>query len=222
MRRSLSPSALRTEAGKMSIFDLFKQIEGEAQAKKPVGAIVVGLGNPGQKYAKTRHNVGFIAIDYIADKLGAKIDRAKYHALVTEVEFGGVRVLLMKPETFMNNSGLAVGEAASFYKIPAERVIVLHDEISFDPGIIRIRRKGSAGGHNGLKSIIEHIGDGFPRIKIGVGKKPTPEYDLADWVLGQMPKASEEAIVGRLSDIYAATELMLSGDIDGAMNKYSK
>ena len=206
----------------MSIFDLFKQIEGEARAKKPVSAIVVGLGNPGQKYARTRHNAGFIALDYIADRLGVKIDRAKHHALVTEAEYGGVRVLLMKPETFMNNSGVAVGEAASFYKIPAESIIVLHDEISFEPGIIRIRRKGSAGGHNGLKSIIEHVGDGFPRIKIGVGKKPTPEYDLADWVLGQMPKADEETIASRLSDIFSATELMLSGDVDGAMNKYSK
>lgn len=206
----------------MSIFDLFKKIESESQSKKPIGAIVVGLGNPGQKYARTRHNAGFIALDYIAERLGVKIDRAKHHALVTEAELGGVRVLLMKPETFMNNSGVAVGEAASFYKIAAERVIVLHDEISFDPGVIRIRRKGSAGGHNGLKSIIEHIGDGFPRIKIGVGKKPTPEYDLADWVLGQMPKDSEEAIVGRLSDIYSALEMMLSGDVEGAMNKYSR
>lgn len=185
--------------------------------------MVVGLGNPGQKYAKTRHNVGFIAIDYIADALGVKIDRAKYHALVCEADIGGVRVLLMKPETFMNNSGVAVGEAARFYKIPPEKVLVLHDEISFEPGAMRIRRKGSAGGHNGLKSIIEALGsDAFPRIKIGVGKKPTPEYDLADWVLGQMPREAEAAIAQRHADIKAATELILLGKIDDAMGKYSK
>ena len=207
----------------MSIFDLFKKIESEAAAKKPVSAIVVGLGNPGPKYAKTRHNVGFLAIDYIAEKIGVRIDRAKHHALVCEAELGGSRVLLMKPETFMNNSGVAIGDAARFYKIPSERVIVLHDEISFEPGIMRIRRKGSAGGHNGLKSIIEHLGDdGFPRIKIGVGKKPSPEYDLADWVLGQMPKAAEEAISERFADIYSSVELILSGKIDDAMGKYSK
>ena len=206
----------------MSIFDLFKKIESEQAARKPVSAIVVGLGNPGQKYAKTRHNVGFVAVDHIAERLGARIDRAKFHALVTEVDMGGVRVLLMKPETFMNNSGVAVGEAAGFYKIPAERVIVLHDEISFEPGNVRIRRKGSAGGHNGLKSIIEHIGDGFPRVKIGVGKKPTPEYDLADWVLGQLPCDAAQAISSRLPDIFSAVEMMLGGDVDGAMNKYSK
>ena len=132
-------------------------------------------------------------------------------------------MLLMKPETFMNNSGVAIGEAANFYKIPPERVIVLHDEISFDAGIIRIRRKGSAGGHNGLKSIIEHLGsDGFPRIKIGVGQKPTPDYDLVDWVLGKFPKDAEAAIAARLDDIRTATELMIRGEIDLAMNRFSK
>ena len=151
-----------------NIFDLFKKIEKKADTT-PVGFIIAGLGNPGQQYQKTRHNVGFVAVDYIAEKLGVKIDRAKFHALVTEVKIGECRALLMKPETYMNNSGVAVGEAAAFYKIPPERVLVLHDEISFDPGILRIRRKGSAGGHNGLKSIIAHLAsEEFPRIKIGV------------------------------------------------------
>ena len=205
-----------------NIFDLFKKIEKAADAT-PVSVIIAGLGNPGAQYAKTRHNVGFVAIDYIAAKLGVKIDRAKFHALVAEAKIGDVRVLLMKPETFMNNSGVAVGEAANFYKIPPERVIVLHDEISFDAGLFRIRRKGSAGGHNGLKSIIEHLGsDGFPRIKIGVGQKPSPDYDLADWVLGKFPKDSEAAIAERLDDIKSATELMIRGEIDLAMNRYSK
>ncbi len=205
-----------------NIFDLFKSIEKKTETG-PVTHIVVGLGNPGAKYEKTRHNAGFVAIDHIAAKLGVKLDRVKFHALVCECELGGKRVLLMKPETFMNNSGVAIGEAAKFYKIPPDRVIVLHDEISFDAGLFRIRRKGSAGGHNGLKSIIEHLGsDGFPRIKIGVGQKPSPDYDLVDWVLGKFPKEAEAAIGARLDDIHSATELMVRGEIDLAMNRYSK
>jgi PTH1 family peptidyl-tRNA hydrolase len=205
-----------------NIFDLFKKIEKETSTN-PVSVIIAGLGNPGAQYAKTRHNVGFVAIDYIADKLGVRIDRAKFHALVTEAKIGEVRVLLMKPETFMNNSGVAIGEAAAFYKIPPERVIILHDEISFDPGIIRIRRKGSAGGHNGLKSIIAHLAsEEFPRVKIGVGKKPSPDYDLADWVLGKMPKADEDNIDSRHEDIFDAVRLIAQAKIDDAMQRYSK
>ena len=205
-----------------NIFDLFKSIEKKTETG-PVTHIIVGLGNPGTKYEKTRHNAGFIAVDYIAEKLGVKIDRVKFHALVCECELTGKRVLLMKPETFMNNSGVAIGEAAAFYKIPPERVLVLHDEISFDAGILRIRRKGSAGGHNGLKSIIEHLGsDGFPRVKIGVGQKPSPEYDLVDWVLGKFPREALLAIEERLPDISTAAELIVRGEIDSAMNKFSK
>ena len=205
-----------------NIFDLFKKIETQKDTT-PVSVIIAGLGNPGAQYAKTRHNVGFVAIDYIADKLGVRIDRAKFHALVTEAKIGNVRVLLMKPETYMNNSGVAIGEAAAFYKIPPERVIVLHDEISFEPGIIRIRRKGSAGGHNGLKSIIAHLAsEEFPRVKIGVGKKPSPDYDLADWVLGKMPKDASDAVEARNEDILGAVRLITEGKIDDAMQKYSK
>ena len=205
-----------------NIFDLFKKIE-TARDTTPVSVIIAGLGNPGAQYVKTRHNVGFVAIDYIAEKLGVRIDRAKFHALVTEAKIGNVRVLLMKPETFMNNSGVAIGEAAAFYKIPAERVIVLHDEISFEPGIIRIRRKGSAGGHNGLKSIIAHLSsEDFPRVKIGVGKKPTPDYDLADWVLGKMPKDATDSVEARHEDILGAVRLITEGKIDDAMQRYSK
>ena len=205
-----------------NIFDLFKQIE-----KKPESAqityIVAGLGNIGKQYERTRHNAGFLAIDYIAEKCGVKIDRVKFHSTVAEASIGGKRVLLMKPSTLMNNSGVAIGEAAAFYKIPPEQVIVLHDEISFDAGIIRIRRKGSAGGHNGLKSIIAHLpGEDFPRIKIGVGKKPSPEYDLADWVLGKMPESDMKAISDRFADITCAVEEIIKGNIDAAMNKYSK
>ena len=205
-----------------NIFDLFRQVEKKDTAV-PITHIVAGLGNVGKEYENTRHNAGFIAIDYIADKCSAKIDRVKFHSLVAEANLGGVRVLLMKPTTFMNNSGIAIAEAAAFYKIPNENVIVLHDEISFDAGVIRIRRKGSSGGHNGLKSIIERLGgDDFPRIKIGVGKKPNPEYDLVSWVLGKLPKDDTDRMSSRLDDIYNATKLIASSKIDEAMNSYSK
>ena len=204
-----------------NIFDLFKKIESAPQG--PVNFIVVGLGNIGKQYELTRHNAGFLAIDRIAEKYGAKIDRVKFHATVGECTIGGQRVLLMKPTTLMNNSGIAVGEAAAFYKIPPERVLVLHDEISFDPGMIRIRRKGSAGGHNGLKSIIARLpGEDFPRIKIGVGKKPSPEYDLANWVLGKMPESDMKLMSARFDDIADATALIVRGMIDEAMQRFSK
>ena len=205
-----------------NIFDLFKKIEKPKDAS-PVSFIIAGLGNPGRENDKTRHNIGFLSIDYIADKLGVRIDRAKFHALTAEARIGEVRVLLMKPQTYMNNSGVAIAEAATFYKVAPERVLVLHDEISFDPGVIRIRRKGSAGGHNGLKSIIAHLAsEEFPRIKIGVGKKPNPEYDLADFVLGKFPKDDLDAIEKRYSDIRSACELIVVGKIDDAMQKFSK
>ena len=205
-----------------NIFDLFKKIESTSSAQ-PVGFLVVGLGNIGKQYELTRHNAGFLAIDYIAEKYGAKIDRVKFRATVGEANIGGCRVLLMKPSTLMNNSGIAVAEAASFYKLTPDKVLILHDEISFEPGKIRIRKKGSAGGHNGLKSIIAHLpGEDFPRIKIGVGQKPNPEYDLADWVLGKMPEADMKAMRARFDDIASATEQIIKGDADGAMNKYSK
>ena len=206
-----------------NIFDLFKKIEASHKPKAPITHIVAGLGNIGKTYERTRHNAGFLAIDYIAEKIGVRIDRVKFHATVAEAEIGGTGVLLMKPATLMNNSGVAIAEAAAFYKIPPENVIILHDEISFDPGIIRIRRKGSAGGHNGLKSIIAHLGSqDFPRIKIGVGKKPSPEYDLADFVLGKFPEDDLKKLSERYPDIHSATELIVKGDIEGAMQKFSK
>ena len=205
-----------------NIFDLFKKIEKPADTR-PITHVIVGLGNPGKEYEATRHNAGFIAIDYVAARAGVKIDRAKFHALTAEGSLGDARVFFMKPTTYMNNSGVAIGEAAAFYKIPPENVIVLHDEISFDPGIVRIRRKGSAGGHNGLKSIIAHLSsEDFPRIKIGVGKKPSPEYDLANWVLGKFAQSDLDAINSRLADIYDAVVYTVRGNIDEAMCKYSK
>ena len=206
-----------------NIFDIFDRLQKEREALPPVTFLLVGLGNPGKKYESTRHNAGFIAADHIAAKCGVKVDRSKYHALICEINLGGARGIIMKPETFMNNSGVAVAEAARFYNIPPERIIVLHDEISFDPGIFRIRRKGSAGGHNGLKSIIEHVGSqDFPRLKLGVGQKPNPEYDLADWVLGKFPEDDLAKLRSRLDDVYSAVELIIKGDIDTAMNRYSK
>jgi len=205
-----------------NIFDLFKKIEKKDDAL-PVTHIVCGLGNPGAEYQKTRHNAGFLAIDYVAERCSVKIDRLKFRALTAEAVIGGKRVLLMKPETFMNSSGEAVGAAASFYKIPPENILILHDEISFEPGKMRIRRKGSAGGHNGLKSIIAHLSsDAFPRIKIGVGQKPTPDYDLVSWVLGKLSKEDLDKLSGLNEAIYESIALILEGKIDEAMNKYSK
>jgi PTH1 family peptidyl-tRNA hydrolase len=205
-----------------NIFDLFKKIE-SSSSHEPITHIVAGLGNPGREYDKTRHNAGFLAIDYLADSLGVKIDRVKFHALTAEAVIGKSRVFLMKPTTFMNLSGVAISEAMNFYKIPTENVIVLHDEINFDPGVIRIRRKGSAGGHNGLKSIIEKCGrENFPRIKIGVGKKPSPDYDLVNFVLGRFSEDDLSLLSSRFEDIKSAVSLMTDGRIDEAMCKYSK
>ncbi len=207
----------------MDIFDLFKKIEGSGTATSaPIEFLIAGLGNPGKEYERTRHNVGFVAVDAIAQDLGVKIDRAKYRALIAEVNIGGKRGLLMKPQTFMNLSGAAIAEAASFYKIPPERVLVLVDDISLAPGQMRIRRKGSAGGHNGLKSIIAELGSQeFPRIKLGVGQKPSPDYDLVNWVLGKLPEEDNKAFLSILDDVAAAATLIVKGEIETAMCRFS-
>ncbi len=205
-----------------NIFDLFKKIESSGTSQ-PITHIIVGLGNIGKEYEGTRHNVGFMAIDHIAKKLGVKIDRVKFNAYIAESTLGGKRVLLMKPTTYMNLSGVAISEAAKFYKIAPENILVLCDEISFEPGLFRIRRKGSAGGHNGLKSVIASLSsDNFPRIKIGVGQKPSPDYDLVNWVLGKFGKEAAEALESRFDDIYSSAELILMDKCEEAMNKYSK
>lgn len=184
--------------------------------------IIAGLGNPGAKYEMTRHNAGFLAIDLLAIKEGFDVKKLRHHALTADVNINGKRCLVMKPQTMMNNSGEAVGEAARFYKIPAENVIIIYDDISLDVGQTRIRRKGSAGGHNGIKSIIAHLGsEDFPRIKIGVGKKPTPEYDLVNWVLGRFPKEQEPDLKAALENTASAVELIVDGQIDKAMNLYN-
>lgn len=184
--------------------------------------MIVGLGNPGAKYEMTRHNAGFLAIDMLAMKQNKEIKRLKYHALIGDAVIEGKKCLLMKPQTFMNNSGEAVAEAARFYKIPPQNIIVLSDDISLDVGKIRIRRKGSAGGHNGLKSIIAHLGsDEFPRVKIGVGKKPDAYTDLADWVLGRFPKELEPQLKEALENANGAISLIVQDKFDRAMNLYN-
>ena len=184
--------------------------------------LVVGLGNPDKKYAFTRHNSGFLCVDMLAEKHGFTLKKLKFKSLLGDAEIGGHRCLVMKPQTYMNLSGEAVRDAAQFYKIPPERIVVLFDDISLDVGKIRIRRKGTDGGHNGIKNIIYHLNsDTFPRIKIGVGKKPHPDYDLADWVLSEFKKDEEAPLKTALENACAALELMLDGKTDEAMNKYN-
>ena len=184
--------------------------------------LVVGLGNPGDKYENTRHNVGFLTVDELAERARVPVQRLKYRALTNTVELGGARVLLMKPVTYMNLSGEAVHEAAAFYKIPPERVLVISDEVSLAPGKIRVRRSGSAGGHNGLKNIIAHLGtDQFPRIRLGVGQKPHPDYDMADWVLGKFQGEDKKAVEEAVKKAADAAECLIREGVDKAMNKYN-
>lgn len=201
------------------IFDLFKQISKKETAPAgPVTWLIVGLGNPGEKYAHTHHNAGFLAMDYLSQKVGVKVDRLKFHALCAEATVGGEHVLLMKPQTLMNASGTAVGEAAEFYKIPPERVLVISDDINLAPGRIRVRKKGSHGGQNGLKDIIKCLGtEDFPRVRVGVGMKPHPDYDLADWVLSEFRKEEEPIMFEAFACVYDGIVKILSGDFDGAV-----
>ncbi|MBQ5566069.1 MAG: aminoacyl-tRNA hydrolase [Clostridia bacterium] len=183
--------------------------------------IVVGLGNPDRKYENTRHNAGFMAIDALAEKYDVCIDRLKYKSYCASVEINQKKVLLMKPQTYMNNSGQAVVEAMNFYKVPAENVVVLLDDISLDVGQMRIRRKGSDGGQKGMRSIIYLTGkDTFPRVKIGVGHKPE-QWELADWVLSNFGGDERKKIEEVTSKAASAAELIICGEIDKAMNLYN-
>ena len=191
------------------------------QKSSAVEYLIVGLGNPGKQYEHTRHNAGFDALDDCADRWGISIVRSKFDALTGTGSAGGAKAMLMKPQTFMNLSGQAVKKAVDFYKLPPERVIVLFDDISLEPGKLRLRKTGSAGGHNGIKSIIAAIGQDFPRVKIGVGKKPHPDYDLADWVLSRFSAEDQKAIAARHQDIAAALELIMNDQFELAQSRYN-
>lgn len=195
-----------------------------AGASGPFDFMVAGLGNPGREYETTRHNAGFLALDRLAGRQNCEIKKLKYKALWGECMIGGKRVLLVKPQTFMNLSGESVREFMSFYRLPPERVLVMFDDISLEVGRIRIRRKGSDGGHNGMKNIIcLTASDQFPRIKIGVGAKPHPDYDLAAWVLSSFKKEEAEPLDAALTAAAEAAELIVSGgDIDRAMNQFNR
>ena len=186
------------------------------------GWLIVGLGNPGIQYEDTRHNAGFMAADKLAELYNADFNKNRHNAVYGECKIGQSRVLIAKPQTFMNLSGKAVTELCSFYKIPYDKVIIMFDDISLDVGKIRIRRKGSHGGHNGMRDITELAGtEDIKRIKIGVGKKPHPDYDLKDWVLGKIPDGQKAEFNTALDNAAkAAAETVING-IDSAMNKYS-
>ena len=203
-----------------NIFDIFKKIEAEKQSRalSPITHIIVGLGNPGDKYASTRHNAGFMMMDYVSEKCSLAVNRSKFRALVGEATIAGKRVLLMKPQTFMNLSGEAVREAAAFYKIEPQNIIVLSDDVNLDVGRMRVRKSGSDGGQKGLRSIIECIGsDNFPRVRFGVGKKPHPDYDMADWVLGNLSPEDKKALSECFASAFDGIEKVILGDLDGAM-----
>ena len=187
-----------------------------------VDYLIAGLGNPGSQYDLTRHNAGFMAVDKIAEEYKVKVDRIKFKSLCNTFEMKGKKVLLMKPQTFMNLSGQSITEAMNFYKVPIENVIILCDDISLEPSKLRIRRKGSDGGHNGLKNIIYLSGkDTFPRIRIGVGQKPHPDYDLADWVLSRFTPSEQKLMAEGVEKAMRSCEFMVQDKIDQAMNKYN-
>jgi len=207
----------------MSIFDLFDKIAKESQPKAELGYLVIGLGNPGMQYENSRHNAGYSAVETVAETCSVKIDKMKFKGLYSDCVIGGKRCILLKPTTYMNLSGESVVQAMNFYKLDTKRLIVMYDDISLEPGKLRIRKKGSHGGHNGIRSIIDLTGtDEFLRIKLGVGNKPHPDYNLADWVLGKF--GDEDGV--RMKEAYTnaalAVRLIVEDKLDEAMNKYSK
>lgn len=206
-----------------NIFDIFKQLETQKNSTSgPIEWLIVGLGNPGKEYENTRHNAGFIAISLLAEKCGVKINKSKFKALVAEATVSEKRALLMMPQTYMNASGEAVAEAANFYKIPPERILVFSDDISLEVAKTRVRRKGSHGGQKGLKSIGEHLGStDFPRVKLGVGQKPHPQYDLAAWVLSNFTADERKRMNEAAENAVDACRLILAGKTDEAMNRFN-
>ena len=184
--------------------------------------LIVGLGNTGKEYERTRHNMGFRVTELLAERCGVKLNRLRFRALTATAEIAGKKVLLMQPQTFMNASGMAAEPAASFYRIPPERVLIISDDISLPVGRIRVRSGGSAGGHNGLKSVISALGSQeFPRIKVGVGEKPHPDYDLADWVLGRFSAQEEKALAPAIEHAADAVEVLLRDGWEKAASQFN-
>ena len=184
--------------------------------------LIVGLGNPGKEYTRTRHNCGFRALDILADKLGCKVDKGKFQGLYGQCTYRGSKLLLLKPQTYMNLSGRSVLQLSAYFNVPPQRIIVMFDDISLEPGRLRIRNDGSAGGHNGIKSIISELGSqDFPRVKIGVGSKPTPEYDLADWVLSSFSAQEEKALGPALERAADAALCIMEHGVPEAANRFN-
>lgn len=184
--------------------------------------LIVGLGNPGKEYVRTRHNCGFRALDILADKLGCKVDKGKFQGLYGQCTYQGNKLLLLKPQTYMNLSGRSVLQLSAYFNVPPQRIIVMFDDISLEPGRLRIRSDGSAGGHNGIKSIISELGSQeFPRVKIGVGSKPTPEYDLADWVLSSFSAQEEKALAPALERAADAALCIINHGIPETANRFN-
>ena len=207
----------------MSIFDVFDRISANSQnARGKIEYVIAGLGNPGLEYENTRHNAGFIVLDMLAKQCGEEINRMQFKGRTADVMLGDKRCLLLKPTTYTNNSGESIVQALEFYKLDVSSLIVVCDDISLDVGRLRIRRKGSHGGHNGLRSICELTGsDSYERIKMGVGKKPHPDYDLAKWVLGKFGKEDMEKLNIAAENACECIKLMVQGKPDQAMNKYN-
>ncbi|MDO5401758.1 MAG: aminoacyl-tRNA hydrolase [Eubacteriales bacterium] len=184
--------------------------------------LIVGLGNPGREYERTRHNCGFRAIDLLAESLGCKIDRLKFQGLYTQTTYKGVKLFLLKPQTYMNLSGRSVLQLSAYFNIPPQRIIVLFDDISLEPGRLRIRAEGSAGGHNGIKSIIQEVGSqAFPRVKIGVGGKPDPDAELADWVLGGFSPRDAKAMAFSLKNAGEAALMIMEKGVPETANQFN-
>ena len=184
--------------------------------------LIVGLGNPGKDYTRTRHNCGFRALDILADKLGCKVDKGKFQGLYGQCNYQGKKLLLLKPQTYMNLSGKSVLQLSAYFQVPPQRIIVMFDDISLVPGRLRIRPDGSAGGHNGIKSIIQELGSqNFPRVKIGVGAKPNPEYDLADWVLSTFSAAEEKALGPALERAADSALCIIDKGVPEASNRFN-
>ena len=192
--------------------------------KKTTGEnwLIVGLGNPGREYEKTRHNAGFRALDILADQMGVKVDKLKYQGLYAQANYNGGKVFLLKPQTYMNLSGRSVLQLSSYFNIPPQRIIVMFDDISLEPGRLRVRANGSAGGHNGIKSIIQEVGSQeFPRVKIGVGAKPHPNFELADWVLSTFSAQEEKALAVSLENAAKAALTIIDHGVPEAANRFN-